>query len=158
MVTYATRPDQALLYRLSGDRNPLHSDPTFAKRAGFDRRSCTACAPTASPDGACCTWCAGRTLSASAPCGPASPSPTLPGDTLTISVWDMGAEAAGSTASAPRPSGARWSSTAACSSWRSEQAAGALQLPRSSPEEQRVVGPAAQMVAPVDAQGLTGDE
>ena len=37
IVTYATRADQALLYRLSGDRNPLHSDPTFAKRAGFDR-------------------------------------------------------------------------------------------------------------------------
>ena len=30
-----TRRDQALLYRLSGDRNPLHSDPTFAQRAGF---------------------------------------------------------------------------------------------------------------------------
>ena len=26
-----TRTDQALLYRLNGDRNPLHSDPTFAK-------------------------------------------------------------------------------------------------------------------------------
>ena len=29
-VTYATRQDQALTYRLSGDRNPLHSDPSFA--------------------------------------------------------------------------------------------------------------------------------
>lgn len=36
-VVTATRPDQALLYRLCGDRNPLHSDPSFAVRAGFDR-------------------------------------------------------------------------------------------------------------------------
>ena len=32
-----TLPQQALLYRLCADRNPLHSEPAFARKAGFDR-------------------------------------------------------------------------------------------------------------------------
>ena len=94
-MTYATRPDQALLYRLSGDRNPLHSDPTFAKRAGFDRPIL---------HGLCTYGFTGRALLHTV-CGsdPARfgamrarfSKPTMPGDTLTISVWDIGERATG---------------------------------------------------------------
>ena len=95
VVSYATRSDQALLYRLSGDRNPLHSDPAFAKRAGFDRPIL---------HGLCTYGFTGRAL-LHAVCGsdPARfgamrarfSKPTMPGDTLSISMWDIGDSAKG---------------------------------------------------------------
>ena len=37
IVEFNTLPRQALIYRLSGDYNPLHADPAIARKAGFDR-------------------------------------------------------------------------------------------------------------------------
>ena len=89
-VSYQTRIDQALTYRLSGDRNPLHSDPSFATAAGFDRPIL---------HGLCTYGFTGRALLHSL-CGgdPARfrsmearfSSPVFPGDTLTVSVWETG--------------------------------------------------------------------
>jgi acyl dehydratase len=92
-VTYVTRPEQALVYRLSGDRNPLHSDPAFAARAGFDRPIL---------HGLCTYGVTGRALlhalAGSDPARFASmagrfSSPVMPGESLTVSLWSEGGTA-----------------------------------------------------------------
>jgi acyl dehydratase len=93
VTSSTTRTDQALLYRLSGDRNPLHSDPTFAARAGFPRPIL---------HGLCTYGVTGRLL-LHALCG-SDPSrfrsmrgrfskPVLPGARLTVSAWLDGSRA-----------------------------------------------------------------
>ncbi len=86
-VVMPTRPEQALLYRLSGDRNPLHADPAFAARGGFSRPIL---------HGLCTYGITGRALlqelCAGDPARFRSMSgrfsrPVLPGESLVVSIW-----------------------------------------------------------------------
>lgn len=88
-VSYPIPKDQCALYRLSGDKNPLHIDPGFAKKGGFDRPIL---------HGLCTVGYTGRAILHSV-CG-SDPNRlksfslrfvnvAYPGDTLTVSGWNV---------------------------------------------------------------------
>lgn len=87
MIEMPTTSRQSLIYRLSGDRNPLHADPEAARAAGFERPILHGLCSFA----ICCravmqTYCA---------MNPAKirhhqlrfSAPVFPGDSLTVSLW-----------------------------------------------------------------------
>jgi acyl dehydratase len=87
--TFQTSPDQALLYRLNGDRNPLHSDPNHpAVAAGVF--------PKPILHGLCTYGFTGRGLLNALCDGDANrfkhiegrfASPVFPGEALTVKIW-----------------------------------------------------------------------
>jgi acyl dehydratase len=88
-MTERTLPEQALLYRLSGDFNPLHASPQFAKMGGFDRPIL---------HGLCTYGHAGRAVLKHACGGDPTKLRTFaarfagvvfPGDTLTTEGWQV---------------------------------------------------------------------
>ena len=90
-VTYQTSPDQAFVYRLNGDRNPLHTDPSFAAAGGF---------ATPILHGLCTYGFTGRgLLHLLCESDPARfhhiegrfSSPVLPGEALTVDAWETAA-------------------------------------------------------------------
>lgn len=86
-VTLVTREDQALIYRLSGDRNPLHSDPAFADMAGFDRPILHGlCTYGFTGRGLVRALCDGDPTKLRSMDGRFS-SPVFPGEALTVKVW-----------------------------------------------------------------------
>jgi acyl dehydratase len=90
-ISYRVAANQALIYRLSGDYNPLHSDPSFAQRAGMD-----------SPilHGLCTFGFAGRAVLEATGGDPRRvssvrarfASPVWPGDELHVDLWDTTAD------------------------------------------------------------------
>lgn len=89
-VSLPTRPDQALIYRLSGDYNPLHIDPEIALQAGFERPIL---------HGLCTYGVAGRALLRGLvdadPLRLKSMScrfsaPVYPGETIVTEIWKLG--------------------------------------------------------------------
>lgn len=89
VLDLVTRPEQAALYRMSGDDNPLHIDPKVAARAGFDKPIL---------HGMCSYGIAGRAI-LKLRCGSDAArlrklnlrfaSPVFPGETLRTEVWDV---------------------------------------------------------------------
>ena len=86
-LDFATRPDQALLYRLNGARNPLHSDPESARRSGFERPIL---------HGLCTYGITCRAILAGITDYDPAPilshearfsAPVIPGDTITVDMW-----------------------------------------------------------------------
>ena len=82
-----TRPDQAFLYALSGDRNPLHRDPNVAKLVGFPRPILhglctygTACRALIST---VCKYDANRIAGFDARFS----APVFPGETIATEMW-----------------------------------------------------------------------
>lgn len=92
-VSSTVREDQTLLYRLSGDRNPLHSDPKFAAKAGFPRPilhgMCTYGVTSRLLINALCDGDTSRVKGM----GGRFSKPVMPGETLTVSIWKQDGKA-----------------------------------------------------------------
>jgi acyl dehydratase len=90
-IDLPTRPEAALLYRLSGDINPLHADPEFAAKAGFPKPILHGLATY----GAACRGivrmlCRGDPQALKS-FGARLSSPVFPGETLRLEAWRMSA-------------------------------------------------------------------
>jgi acyl dehydratase len=87
VVDAQTRPEQALLYRLCGDRNPLHADPATARAAGFARPilhgMCTYGFAARAVLQVACNYDARRLVGL----GARLTAPVMPGDRVRTELW-----------------------------------------------------------------------
>ena len=85
-----TLPQSALIYRLSGDMNPLHADPAIARNAGFERPilhgRCTLGVAMHALLRTVCDYDAARMRTLQVRFS----APFLPGETLRTEIWREG--------------------------------------------------------------------
>lgn len=89
-VDIPTSPDQALIYRLSGDRNPLHCDPAVAKAAGFPRPILHGMCTYGVTCRAVLQTYAGYDPSRFKSHQARFSSPVFPGETISVDLWKDG--------------------------------------------------------------------
>jgi acyl dehydratase len=91
-VTVPVSPRAALIYRLSGDSNPLHADPDVARRAGFERPILHGLASYAMAGAAVARACSREPAEVGALACRFS-GVIFPGDSIEFAVWRDGARA-----------------------------------------------------------------
>ena len=85
-----TRPEQAAIYRLSGDRNPLHIDPDMAKTAGFPRPILHGLGTFGVVGHALLKSVCGYDTARMASFGGRFSAPVFPGETIRTEMWRDG--------------------------------------------------------------------
>jgi acyl dehydratase len=86
-----TRPEAALIYRLSGDYNPLHAEPAFAKAAGFERPILHGLATFGVSGHALLKTLCGYDPNRLISFGCRFSAPVFPGETIRTEMWRDGA-------------------------------------------------------------------
>jgi len=87
----STRPEAALIYRLSGDRNPLHVDPAVAKAAGYERPILHGLATFGVAAHALLKTICGYDPARLVAFGGRFSAPVFPGETIRTEMWRDGA-------------------------------------------------------------------
>lgn len=87
-----TSRNQALIYRLSGDRNPLHVDPETARRAGFDEPILHGLSTMGVTCRALVQLCCGGDPSRLSALSLRFTAPVIPGEVIRTEVWQNGRE------------------------------------------------------------------
>ncbi len=89
-LSLTTRPEQALLYRLNGDHNPLHADPAVAAKAGFPRPILHGLCTMGVVGHALLRLCCGGEPVRMKRIDLRFSAPVFPGETIVTEMWDEG--------------------------------------------------------------------